>query len=172
MRGIFPCIFPYAFNRIVIRRVRRQLKNFDLLPVFLEKFIDFRLFMVRCVVLNKVESFPFLAKGFKQHVIQKVDVAFRIEILSLMSVGELSVVETYGAKNFLGVSVSVRKYFGLIIPARPCSVQCRILPERRFVSVNDQRVFRAGVFFRLGYVYLTHLFLFDSLAPARLIVGC
>ena len=55
VRAGLPGVMPEPLRGIEVRRIGRQRKDFDLAVVFGKKLQDFRLLMIRGVVLNQID---------------------------------------------------------------------------------------------------------------------
>jgi len=68
--------------------------------------VDFRLFMVRGVVLDEINAMAAFVKCRQQDFLEKIDVILGVEILGLMAPREPTVIEGDGAKDFLRIALA------------------------------------------------------------------
>ena len=88
--GLLSRVSPDLLDAIEFGRIGRQLENFQALAVRFEPFVDFGLLVIRGVVLNQVHAVVPPVKTGQEYLIQETDVCLGIEILGLVSIGELA----------------------------------------------------------------------------------
>lgn len=160
-------MMPDSFQRIELGRVFGQVEDLDESTVFGKPHPHVAVFVVRCVVLNQ-EYFPGIVAS--QDLLQIPDVCHSTENC-LKVIKESRTIQLDGTKNLQRVSLPRRGDFWLRTTARPSAVEGGILPEARFVLVEECSPFALGFFLIFGYLYRAQRSCAPLSACARVFLG-
>ena len=139
-------VLPEPLGGIELRRVRRQLVDFQPVTVGPEPGPDLGILVVGSVVLDQDRPLPAIAA---RQLFPKGQVAPRVED-RVLAVRETRAPQFDGAQDLDAVALSRDSDFGRLADAAPGGLPSRVLSEAGFVGKNQRPVFRAGFFLRLG----------------------
>jgi len=111
--GLLSHVSPDLLYAVELGRIGRQQENFQALAICFEPFVDFGLLVIRGVVLNQVHAVIAPVETGQEYLVQETDVCLGIEILGLVSVGELAGVRLDACEDLLGVALAESRHLWL-----------------------------------------------------------
>ena len=120
-------VIPDTLGRIQFWPVGWKLEDFHVATVRFEPIVGFLLFVIRRVVLNQVDPVAAAIESRHDHLLQKCQIGFPLEIILLMKVDETGIVQTDGAENLLCMALPSRRNPGLTSTLCPGGMQGRSL---------------------------------------------
>ena len=143
---------PELLRRIEVRRIGWKRKHFDLAVVFGKELQDFRLLVIRSVVLDEIHPMAAAIRVRQQVSVDEGELRLRVAVFGLVPPHKIAARHTDRPQDFLGVAFSARGNLRLLAAPRPSAIQGGRLAKGRFIFKNEHRSFAPGVFFRFGWV--------------------
>src|SRR5438552_12831684 len=120
---VFARVVPDAFGRIQFRPVGREREHFHISAVRSEPVRDFRLGVIRGIVLNQVDAVTAAIEGGHHHLLHESQIGLPLKVIFLMEVDEIGVVQTDRSKDLLGMALPQRGNLRLAATLGPGGMQ-------------------------------------------------
>ena len=146
MGCILAGVLPQALGGIELGRVGRKLVDFQPVPIGLEPVPDFRVLMIRSVILNENGPAAAIVRGKSM---QEVQIGGSIEDRGLPVV-EAGTPKLDSAQDLDALAFTGDGDLGWMADPAPGSVQGGVLPETGFVGKDQRPVLGSGFFLRRG----------------------
>src|SRR5215475_8647376 len=127
-------LLPELFNRVVVRRIGRQLDDLQPCRLLGEEGCGLGAGMILRPILNEDDGLG----GLRQDTREKGNVGGRVEATVLPLIKEVPREVVDQAEDFIAFALATRLYFGLLAAPRPSIRERAPLRERRFIAKQQQ----------------------------------